>query len=71
MGKMIPDLCSKESFFPKLYSALYGAEKYEILGIDYEEGSYITELPSMQTVDCEIIIYLFLPFHCIIFQMYR
>ena len=53
MGKMIPDLCSKGSFFPKLYSALYGAEKYKILGIDYEDGSYISELPSMQTVDSE------------------
>ena len=46
LRKMIPDLCSRVSFFPKLNSELYGAEKYEILGIDYAESSYISELPG-------------------------
>ena len=31
MRKMIPDLCSRISFFLKLNSELHGAEKYEIL----------------------------------------
>ena len=51
LRKMIPDLCSRVSFFPKLNSELYGAEKYEILGIDYAESSYISELPLMQMAD--------------------
>ena len=71
MRKMIPDLCSRVSFFPKLNSELYGAEKYEILGIDYAESSYISELPLMQTADLEIIRYLFLPFRCTILRTYR
>ena len=71
MRKMIPDLCSRVSFFPKLNSELYGAEKYEILGIDYAESSYILELPLMQMAALEIIIYLFLPFRCIILRTYR
>lgn len=71
MRKMIPDLCSRVSFFPKLNSELYGAEKYEILGIDYAESSYISELPLMQMADLEIIRYLFLPFRCIILRTYR
>ena len=71
LRKMIPDLCSRVSFFPKLNSELYGAEKYEILGIDYAESSYISELPLMQMADLEIIRYLFLPFRCIILRTYR
>lgn len=71
MRKMIPDLCSTVSFFSKLNSELYGAEKYEILGIDYAESSYISELPLMQMADLEIIRYLFLPFRCIILRTYR
>ena len=59
LRKMIPDLCSRVSFFPKLNSELYGAEKYEILGIDYAESSYISELPLMQMADLEIIRYFF------------
>lgn len=71
MRKMIPDLCSRVSFFQKLNSELYGAEKYEILGIDYAEGSYISKLPLMQKADLEIIRYLFLPFRCTILRTYR
>ena len=68
MRKMIPDLCSRGSFFLKLNSELYGAENW---GIDYAEGSYISELPLMQMADLEIIRYLFLPFRCTILRTYR
>jgi hypothetical protein len=68
MRKMIPDLCSRGSFFLKLNSELYGAENW---GIDYAEGSYISKLPLMQKADLEIIRYLFLPFRCTILRTYR